>query len=114
MVPLFYDSPVRRLLPALFAAWALLPVVVPPRAASGEEGAMACCVASGDSCECRIVTGITRCPSALAATPPLRTPCVPVASATSLDAPAPGPAVEEETVRLVSYAADPQVPPPRA
>ena len=112
--PLFYDPFVRRLLPALFAAWALLPVVVPPRAASDATGPMACCVASGGACECRIMAGITRCPSGLAATPPLRTPCVPVAAARSVDAPAPGPPVEQESARLVSLAADPPVPPPRA
>jgi hypothetical protein len=106
---------VRRLLPALFVAWALLPVAAPPRAAYDATGAaMACCVASGEACECRIVTGITRCPSTLLATPPLRTPCVPVATSWSVDAPAPGSPVEEETARLVSFAADPPVPPPRA
>jgi len=108
---------VRRLLPALFAAWALLPAVVPPRGASdeaGATGAMACCVASGEACECRVVTGITRCPGTSWTTPPLRTPCVPAAAASPLEAPEPGVSVEAATDRLVSFASDPPVPPPRA
>jgi len=107
---------VRRLLPALFVAWALLPVVAPPRAAEGTEpGApMVCCVASGEACECRVVTGITRCPGTSWTTPPLRTPCVPAAAASPLEALAPGAPVEAATARLVSFASDPPVPPPRA
>jgi hypothetical protein len=100
----------------VFLAWALVPILAPPdpTAAGAGEAPMACCVASGEACECRIVTGLTRCPSTTFVTPPSRTPCVSTPAFTTVDALARAGFVEAVPTSLVSFEADPLVPPPRA